>query len=292
MMAQQNSNVDIQLPLIFIPQSTYAPVINSSHPDLYRYPNYQTPYYLPPVYKDPAAVQQMIPPPQQYRYQQPQMMQSQQYVTTQSYGVPMQPQFQSPSYISQNHPQMVSSHNDMNPSNARHSPLSKEPLKIDYSSLVSYTVSPSLKRKRRKKSDTILLADAPCFQCEVCSKTFQKPYNLKSHMKTHSTEKPYKCSKCNKLFARSHDKKRHELLHDGVKNFKCEGYLKDGVTTWGCGKKFARSDALSRHFRTETGWLCILPLMDEAKQLEEAGDTNEKEFIENSNLIKKLIQGK
>ena len=26
---------------------------------------------------------------------------------------------------------------------------------------------------------------------------------------------------------------------------------------------------LSRHFRTETGWLCIRPLMEEAKRLEE-----------------------
>ena len=34
-------------------------------------------------------------------------------------------------------------------------------------------------------------------------------------------------------------------------------------------ENFARSDALSRHFRTETGWLCIRPLMEEAKRLEE-----------------------
>ena len=45
--------------------------------------------------------------------------------------------------------------------------------------------------------------------------------------------------------------------------------MNDGVTSWGCGKTFARSDALSRHFRTETGWLCIRPLMEEAKRLEE-----------------------
>lgn len=84
-------------------------------------------------------------------------------------------------------------------------------------------------------------------------------------MKTHSDEKPYVCKVCDRKFARSHDKKRHEALHGGEKNFKCEGFLKDGSTKWGCGKKFARSDALLRHFRTETGWLCIKPLMDEAK---------------------------
>ena len=46
--------------------------------------------------------------------------------------------------------------------------------------------------------------------------------------------------------------KRHELLHQGIKNFKCEGYLQDG-TRWGCGKLFARADALRRHFQTEAG---------------------------------------
>lgn len=118
-------------------------------------------------------------------------------------------------------------------------------------------------------------------------------------MKTHSDEKPFKCSSCHKTFARSHDKKRHELLHGGQKNFKCEGFLKNGVTRWGCGKKFARSDALSRHFRTETGWLCIKPLMDEAKELDQnfsnANNYHQndgKEDYDNSNFIRKLIQSK
>ncbi|RLV91057.1 Transcriptional regulator CRZ2 [Spathaspora sp. JA1] len=203
---------------------------------------------------------------------------------------------------------------------------STSPPDIDYSSLVSYTISRSIRRKRRRKAtDATPLNPVESFPCEVCNKVFQKHYNLKSHMKTHSTDKPYKCSHCFKTFARSHDKKRHELLHNGIKNFKCEGYLQDGVTKWGCGKKFARSDALSRHFRTETGWLCIRPLMDEAKRLEEAGisstisvpvaagaiipnssvssmttpttssntrSPNGEEYYDNSSIIKKLIQSK
>lgn len=93
-------------------------------------------------------------------------------------------------------------------------------------------------------------------------------------MRSHSNEKPYACAHCSKRFCRSHDRKRHEQLHKGAKNFSCQGYLRDGVTKWGCGKKFARSDALARHFRTETGWMCIRPLMDEAKRLEESGGSN------------------
>lgn len=38
-------------------------------------------------------------------------------------------------------------------------------------------------------------------------------------------------------FARQHDCKRHMLLHEGLRPFECEG----------CGKKFARLDALTRH---------------------------------------------
>lgn len=140
---------------------------------------------------------------------------------------------------------------------------------IDYSSLISCTVSPMSKRRRRHDLKySVFETDHLKHTCDKCGKTFHKPYNLKSHMKTHSSERPFKCLVCTKTFARSHDRKRHELLHDGVKNFKCQGFLKDGSTTWGCGKKFARSDALARHFRTETGWVCIKPLMDEAREQE------------------------
>jgi len=155
-------------------------------------------------------------------------------------------------------------------SDAESARLHLNPGAIDYSMLVGCTVSPVSKRRRRTDSkNSDIDHDKLKHLCSKCGKTFQKPYNLKSHMKTHSSERPFKCLVCPKTFARSHDRKRHELLHDGVKNFRCEGFLKDGVTKWGCGKKFARSDALARHFRTETGWLCIKPLMDEAKEQEQ-----------------------
>jgi hypothetical protein len=67
---------------------------------------------------------------------------------------------------------------------------------------------------------------------------------------------------CGKAFARQHDRKRHEGLHSGEKKFVCRGNLKDG-NTWGCGRRFARADALGRHFRSEAGRVCIKLLLEE-----------------------------
>jgi len=100
------------------------------------------------------------------------------------------------------------------------------------------------------------------FHCNLCTKRFTRAYNLRSHLRTHTDERPFVCSVCGKAFARQHDRKRHEGLHSGEKKFVCRGNLKDG-NNWGCGRRFARADALGRHFRSEAGRVCIRPLLEE-----------------------------
>ncbi|KAH9888192.1 hypothetical protein F4778DRAFT_755366 [Xylariomycetidae sp. FL2044] len=100
------------------------------------------------------------------------------------------------------------------------------------------------------------------FQCNLCPKRFTRAYNLRSHLRTHTDERPFVCTVCGKAFARQHDRKRHEGLHSGEKKFVCKGDLKAGGQ-WGCGRRFARADALGRHFRSEAGRICIKPLLDE-----------------------------
>ncbi|KAF7194567.1 C2H2 finger domain transcription factor crzA [Pseudocercospora fuligena] len=100
------------------------------------------------------------------------------------------------------------------------------------------------------------------FQCNLCPKRFTRAYNLRSHLRTHTDERPFVCTVCGKAFARQHDRKRHEGLHSGEKKFVCKGTLQSG-SQWGCGRRFARADALGRHFRSEAGRVCIKPLLDE-----------------------------
>ena len=100
------------------------------------------------------------------------------------------------------------------------------------------------------------------FSCHLCPKKFTRAYNLRSHLRTHTDERPFVCTVCSKAFARQHDRKRHEGLHSGEKKFVCRGELGTGAQ-WGCGRRFARADALGRHFRSEAGRVCIKPLLDE-----------------------------
>lgn len=118
--------------------------------------------------------------------------------------------------------------------------------------------SPNQPSRRMQKHPSV-------YACHICDKRFTRPYNLKSHLRTHTDERPFTCSVCGKAFARQHDRKRHEDLHTGEKKFQCRGFLKDG-TPYGCGRKFARADALRRHFQTEAGKECIRSLIEEEER--------------------------
>lgn len=80
-------------------------------------------------------------------------------------------------------------------------------------------------------------------RCPYCSTEFTRHHNLKSHLLTHSQEKPFVCTECPLRFRRLHDLKRHGKLHTGEKPHTCPK----------CDRKFARGDALARHTKGAGG---------------------------------------
>jgi uncharacterized Zn-finger protein len=99
------------------------------------------------------------------------------------------------------------------------------------------------------------------FQCTLCPRRFTRPHSLRSHLRTHTNERPFVCTVCGKAFARQNDRKRHEGLHSGEKKFVCKVEPKQGGQ-WGYGRGFPRPDALRRHL---AGGVCIQPLLAEEK---------------------------
>jgi len=69
-----------------------------------------------------------------------------------------------------------------------------------------------------------------------CGKKFTRRYNVRSHIQTHLSDRPFTCTYCPKSFVRQHDLNRHIKSHMVSKHCKCK-----------CGKEFTRVEGYRKH---------------------------------------------
>lgn len=97
-------------------------------------------------------------------------------------------------------------------------------------------------KRRRSTNGRSGSPDRP-YKCMVCAAEFNRPANLKTHMRIHSGEKPYKCQSCGARFVQVAHLRAHILIHTGEKPYPCKV----------CGTRFRHLQTLKSHFRIHTG---------------------------------------
>ena len=84
--------------------------------------------------------------------------------------------------------------------------------------------SPAIGRMTKivRKAVKIKLNKAGTYSCPCCSKTFPLIFQLKDHVKTHSSNRPHNCPKCHKCYKKNAHLEEHvRTVHEGSRPYRC-----------------------------------------------------------------------
>ena len=105
-----------------------------------------------------------------------------------------------------------------------------------------------------------------------CNKFFNRPHRLKTHLLSHTGEKPFVCevSGCNRAYARTEHLKRHvanshkkseDTLEGGTNESSLINSAKFLLSCSKCPKEFASQDSLKKHMKTRCASCLLFSLL-------------------------------
>lgn len=102
--------------------------------------------------------------------------------------------------------------------------------------MVNYKVLEGHQYEIRENPDKDNCVNKRIYVCkyEGCDKVFTKTWNLVSHFRIHTNEKPYQCTECHKLFTQRSNLSRHMAIHWKSKSVERKIY---GCTE--CSRKYS-----------------------------------------------------
>ncbi|XP_033750314.1 zinc finger protein 3-like [Pecten maximus] len=116
----------------------------------------------------------------------------------------------------------------------------------------SYCTRRDLCRHLKEKHDIIQSNDGKEYKCDICSKSFDRPYSLAVHKRIHTGERPVECTACKLFFRTGKALFKHKQTY--THSIKAGEEVKERTFLCStCGKSYFRKHALQRHMSYHTG---------------------------------------